>query len=511
MSDTSHPGSPRIPSVEREASEKEITQEDAAGEDTASQESTEKDAEEEENDKDAKETGTDTDGETDSDSSQKDNIESEESKSEDNSKSEETDTSEEISLTPAASDTENEDQKDTAVSETSDSSSDSLFSEEVSNLWKAYEKSPVGMINTGGNTALVSDPTSYTPERYTVSRNALVSLGQIQHVGSQEWIEATSMGQTGWILTSEVIPMDQEAVSSYKGNVIYVTADFTVLRSNPDTYSSPLLDLGYGNEGTLLGTEGRWYYVSFAGFDGYIEPSYVSLYLPGTYFVSPNTWNTVYLRSEPNVDSTITGALETSRKYEIREFHTGWGKITDGALTGWVKLTEVTPCSKDYDISSPTPTAVPAQYTTTVSYTTQTDTAVSDAGSSTQDSSDSGYTDSSYSYNNYTDNSSYSDYNYYNDYSGNNNSGSSENEGGSSGQDSQESGTNPGGNDNSGGGYEDDSGSDLSWDSDDSGSELSWEDSGSYDGGGSEETYSSSSSADSSYEESYSDLDFDGE
>ena len=143
----------------------------------------------------------------------------------------------------------------------------------------------------------------------------------------------------------------------------YATASVNV-RSKPSNDGEILGTLNKGTSVEILGSEGNWYQISFAGKTGYVYNKYISLTKPDEP-TKPSTTTTVYttaelnVREQPNNTAKILGTLKKGAEVQTTALKDGWYTISFAGKTGYI--------SKAY--TTTTKPSTPAQPTTDLEFT----------------------------------------------------------------------------------------------------------------------------------------------
>lgn len=120
----------------------------------------------------------------------------------------------------------------------------------------------------------------------------------------------------------------------------YATASVNV-RSKPSNEGEILGTLSKGTSVEILGSEGNWYQISFAGKTGYVYNKYISLTKPEE-TPKPSTTKTVYttadlnVREQPNNKATILGTLKKGTEVQTTALKNGWYTISFAGKTGYI-------------------------------------------------------------------------------------------------------------------------------------------------------------------------------
>lgn len=126
----------------------------------------------------------------------------------------------------------------------------------------------------------------------------------------------------------------------------YATASVNV-RSKPSNEGEILGTLSKGTSVEILGSEGNWYQISFAGKTGYVYNKYISLTKPEE-TPKPSTTKTVYttadlnVREQPNNTAKILGTLKKGAEVQTTALTNGWYTISFAGKTGYISASYTT-------------------------------------------------------------------------------------------------------------------------------------------------------------------------
>ena len=126
----------------------------------------------------------------------------------------------------------------------------------------------------------------------------------------------------------------------------YATANVNV-RSKPSNDGEVLGTLSKGTSVEILGSEGNWYQISFAGKNGYVYNKYISLTKPEE-TPKPSSTKTVYttadlnVRAQPNNKATILGTLKKGTEVQTTGLKDGWYTISFVGKTGYISASYTT-------------------------------------------------------------------------------------------------------------------------------------------------------------------------
>jgi len=153
--------------------------------------------------------------------------------------------------------------------------------------------------------------------------------------------------------TVAVTAQQEQNVAAKK--IGYATASVNV-RSKPSNDGEILGTLNKGTSVEILGSEGNWYQISFAGKTGYVYNKYISLTKPDEP-TQPSTTTTVYttaelnVREQPNNTAKILGTLKKGAEVQTTALKDGWYTISFAGKTGYISKAYTT-TSKTFITSS---------------------------------------------------------------------------------------------------------------------------------------------------------------
>lgn len=139
---------------------------------------------------------------------------------------------------------------------------------------------------------------------------------------------------------SAVIVTAQQEQHVAAKKIGYATANVNV-RSKPSKDGSILGTLNKGTSVEILGSEGGWYQISFAGKTGYVYSEYISM-------TNPSATKTVYttenlkVRAQPNTSATVLGTLKKGTEVQTTGLKDGWYTISFAGKTGYISAAYTT-------------------------------------------------------------------------------------------------------------------------------------------------------------------------
>ena len=176
--------------------------------------------------------------------------------------------------------------------------------------------------------------------------------------------ESTVVGETAPVLsnettdnadvdTTQAAPAEdtkQEEESEYDDIAIAQVSNYVNLRSEANTEGEVVGKLYNNSAATILAVEGDWYKIKSGTVDGYVKSEFVVsgdeaaklAETVGTRKATVNT-ETLKVRENPSLDSTILTLVAGGDDYEVLEEEEGWAKIiVDQEMEGYVSADYVT-------------------------------------------------------------------------------------------------------------------------------------------------------------------------
>ena len=159
-------------------------------------------------------------------------------------------------------------------------------------------------------------------------------------------------GKQGWIEDSNLRYLSDEDLYFQVGdnrldNVVFVNEEKVKLHTEPEQ-ESPYAGKGirYGTEFAIKELKNGWGKINYKGQDCWIDMNVVNYY-PTRYWqieVCNGTSDGIHLRKSPDEETASLGKVPVGIVVRILEHKNGWGKISYGGKTGWIKLHYATPC-----------------------------------------------------------------------------------------------------------------------------------------------------------------------
>ena len=176
-------------------------------------------------------------------------------------------------------------------------------------------------------------------------------LGKVSYKNTL-WYKVDYCGKQGWIEGSNLRYLSDEDLYFQVGdnrldNVVFVNEEKVKLHTEPEQ-ESPYAGKGirYGTEFAIKELKNGWGKINYKGQDCWIDMNVVNYY-PTRYWqieVCNGTSDGIHLRKSPDEETASLGKVPVGIVVRILEHKNGWGKISYGGKTGWIKLHYATPC-----------------------------------------------------------------------------------------------------------------------------------------------------------------------
>ncbi len=175
-----------------------------------------------------------------------------------------------------------------------------------------------------------------------------IQVTEFTELDGLRWVHASYCGLDGWLSDKYVLVLTREAIYIKPGTLVYVNA---MTEKGIQGYARPDMasevvrsGLLYGEEFTVEELDHGWGRVTDQG-----ETFWINMYFMGSYpseywkVESLRSSEGINLRQEPDEHSKSLGKVPENQEVLVLEFHKGWGRVEYGGLSGWLKLSYMSP------------------------------------------------------------------------------------------------------------------------------------------------------------------------